>query len=95
MSRPAAASLQNLLLEAASLQSSAASSLEMVVMLLRLGRPRHFQDFEAFLVWRQAAATAVCQCLSLGAAGGILGPCRETMRTFICVSDCINELREP
>lgn len=65
----AAASLQALLLEAAQRQSQAASSQEMIVMLLQVGRPWHFSSFEAFAAWRHSSAAAVCQSLSLGAAG--------------------------
>ena len=69
VSQSSAESLQNLLAEAASMQSQPASSLEMVVMLLQLGRPRHFSSFKAFAQWRQSSAAAVCQSLALGAAG--------------------------
>ena len=67
--RESADSLQHLLSEAASLQSQAASSLEMITMLLQIGRPRHFDSFEAFSAWRQSYTSAVCQSLILGAAG--------------------------
>lgn len=68
VSQASADSLQVLLEEAASMQSQAASSLEMVVMLLQIARPRHFASFEAFVHWRRSASAAVCQSLALGAA---------------------------
>ena len=71
MTSASADSLQHLLAEAANLQSQAASSLEMITMLLQIGRPRHFDCYEAFAAWRQSYVSAVCQSLILGAAGAL------------------------
>ena len=77
-----AASIQKLLVEAGSTQSRPASTLEMVVMLLQIARPGHFQSFRSFVQWRQASAAAICQSLALGAAG--VASDTHTSIQFIC-----------
>ena len=62
-------SLESLLAAASSQQTQGGTSLEMVTILLQLGRPHHFEGFEAFTNWRASFATTVSQSLVLGAAG--------------------------
>ena len=69
ITQSAAASLENLLGEAARMQNQAASSQEMLVMLLQIARPRHFASFDDFVRWRRSWGSAVAQSLALGAAG--------------------------
>lgn len=65
-------SLESLLAAASSQQTQGGTSLEMVSILLQLGRPHHFESFEAFTEWRTSFAAIVSQSLILGAAGPIL-----------------------
>ena len=65
-------SLEVLLGAAFSQQSQGGTSLEMISILLQIGRPHHFEGFEAFTKWRASFAATVSQSLILGAAGKIL-----------------------
>lgn len=62
-------SLESLLAAAFSQQSQGGTSLEMISILLQIGRPHHFESFEAFTKWRASFAATVSQSLILGAAG--------------------------
>ena len=62
-------SLEALLAAAFSQQSQGGTSLEMISILLQIGRPHHFESFEAFTKWRASFAATVSQSLILGAAG--------------------------
>lgn len=64
-------SLETLLAAASTQQAQGGTSLEMIAILLQLGRPHHFEHFEAFSAWRSSFAGSVVQSLVLGAAGGL------------------------
>lgn len=67
-------SLETLLAAASHQQAQGGTSLELIVILLQLGRPHHFDRFEAFGKWRGSMAATLSQSLVLGAAGPSILP---------------------